>query len=73
MDVLYGSNESTLKKKKGKRKEKKTHAQERTSFDTAFTQRRDTICHVITGKKTLAHLRTLVYLLQLFILRATIR
>lgn len=61
-------------KKEKKRKQTKTkhkNAQQRTSFDHSFyTVTYDTICR---EKKTLAHLRTLVYLLQLFILRATIR
>lgn len=59
------------KKRKENKPKQNTRMHNTNEFWHSFyTVTYDTICR---EKKTLAHLRTLVYLLQLFILRATIR
>lgn len=83
MDV-YGSNESTLRKKRKKKKRKEKRTQQcttmRTSFDTAFTRwytTYDTIRYVVTslrGKKRLPTWERLLFTYyNFFTLRATIR
>lgn len=60
-------------KKEKKRKQTKTNTRMHNNERVLTQLLHSDIRYDMSWKKTLAHLRTLVYLLQLFILRATIR